>query len=109
MPQYLLGGPGETHKTINETLTFVSMNRHIMVDIVLGYRIMKEMNLYDITVKEGIISKDDDLVFPKFYWESTCSLDWAKQRVNQFKHERKTPYLQWVNLLWKMIKLSFTN
>ena len=66
---FMLGGPGETEETILETFDFI--DEHIfeedMVHITEGIRIIPNTELYDIAVKEGVISKNDSVIDPMFY------------------------------------------
>ncbi|MCB2197290.1 MAG: radical SAM protein [Bacteroidetes bacterium] len=66
---FMLGGPGETEETILETFEFI--DEHIfeedMVHITEGIRIIPNTELYDIAVREGVISKNDRVIDPMFY------------------------------------------
>lgn len=66
---FMLGAPGETEDTILETFDFI--DEHIfeedMVHITEGIRIIPNTELYDIAVKEGVISKNDSIIDPMFY------------------------------------------
>ena len=63
----LLGGPGETRQTVEETLAFVSTLNLDALKITLGIRIYPQTKLAKVAVQDGLIEADDDLLFPKFY------------------------------------------
>jgi radical SAM superfamily enzyme YgiQ (UPF0313 family) len=63
----LLGGPGETRQTVEETLAFVSTLNLDALKITLGIRIYPQTKLAKVAVQDGLIGPDDDLLFPKFY------------------------------------------
>ena len=66
---FMVGGPGETEGTILETFDFI--DRYIspedMVHITEGIRIIPDTQLYDIALKEGVISRNDSVIHPMFY------------------------------------------
>ena len=76
----LLGGPGETNETVEESLEFAD-NLHLdMLQITVGLRIYPQTPLAQTAVAEGLISPDDDLLLPSFY--ITPSLrDWLPNRI----------------------------
>src|SRR6056297_1632621 len=66
---FMIGGPGETKETIFETFNFI--DRYIspedMVHITEGIRIIPDTQLYDIALKERVISRNDSVIHPMFY------------------------------------------
>ena len=85
----LLGGPEENKKTVEESLEFAdSLNLEAM-KITTGIRIYPYTHLAHIAIKQGIISPDDDLLFPKFFmapdldeWLQTTVGVWTDERPN---------------------------
>ena len=85
----LLGGPEENKKTVEESLEFAdSLNLEAM-KITTGIRIYPYTHLAHIAIKQGIISPDDDLLFPKFFmapdldeWLQTTVSVWTDERPN---------------------------
>ncbi|MFZ5563417.1 MAG: B12-binding domain-containing radical SAM protein [Thermodesulfobacteriota bacterium] len=63
----LLGGPGETQQTVNESLAFIESLNLDAVKITCGIRIYPETQLARQAVAEGVIAPDDNLLFPRFY------------------------------------------
>jgi len=83
----LLGGPGETRATVEESLTFVDSLNLEFVKITTGIRIYPYTALARRAVEEGLLESDDDLLYPKFYltrgledWLRTTVADWLKDR-----------------------------
>jgi radical SAM superfamily enzyme YgiQ (UPF0313 family) len=63
----MLGGPGETKDTVEETLAFVSVLNLDALKITIGIRIYPQTKLAKVAIQDGLIGPDDDLLFPKFY------------------------------------------
>ncbi|MBW2407092.1 MAG: radical SAM protein [Deltaproteobacteria bacterium] len=83
----LLGGPEENKKTVEESLAFADSLGLEAMKITMGIRIYPHTNLARIAIKEGIITPDDDLLFPKFYM--TPNLDeWLQSTVSAWMNGR---------------------
>jgi radical SAM superfamily enzyme YgiQ (UPF0313 family) len=63
----LLGGPGETGETIEETLRNAEGLDRTVLFFFCGIRIYPHTRLYEIAVREGQIAETDDLLEPVFY------------------------------------------
>ena len=63
----LLGGPGETRESVEESLVFADSLELEAVKITLGVRIYPHTSLAKMAVDEGVISYHDDLLLPRFY------------------------------------------
>lgn len=63
----LLGGPGETRETVEESLAFARSNPLDALKITAGIRIYPHTALAAIALAEGLITPDDDLLQPRFY------------------------------------------
>jgi len=63
----LLGGPGETRQSVEESLTFADSLPLDALKISIGIRIYPHTALAQTAVADGLISPDDDLLLPKFY------------------------------------------
>ncbi len=63
----LIGAPGESRETVEESVEFLSRRSPMMVDFCLGIRLMPHTPLFEIAVREGVISADDPLMEPRFY------------------------------------------
>lgn len=66
---FIFGGPGEDETTINETFEFIDrfIAEDDMVHITEGLRIYPSTPLYNLALKEKMISKDQSLLDPQFY------------------------------------------
>lgn len=76
----LLGGPGETKKTVTESLDFADSLGLDTVKLTAGIRIYPGTRLREAAVAKGMIAKDDDLLFPKFYIEENIG-DWIRETI----------------------------
>lgn len=89
---FLVGGPGETRQTLEETLAFAQwrLERGDAVYTTVGLRIYPGTTLHRIAINEGVVEKDATLLAPTFYFSPTLSLDDAVIRLKQFasKHHR---------------------
>ena len=63
----LIGAPGENRQTVDESIEFLSRRSPLMVDFCLGIRLMPHTELFEIAVREGMVSADDPLMEPRFY------------------------------------------
>jgi radical SAM superfamily enzyme YgiQ (UPF0313 family) len=89
---FLVGGPGETAKTLEETLKFAEwrLNRGDAVYLTVGLRIYPGTTLQRIAISEGVIATEDDLLDPTFYFSPSLSFDDAVARIKSFarRHPR---------------------
>jgi len=92
----ILGGIGETEQTLNETFENSKKLQHTVFFPFIGMRIYPKTELYDIAVKEGLISKGETLK-PVYYISKDCNLDTLKEKAAQtgkrwvFPDEEKNP------------------
>jgi radical SAM superfamily enzyme YgiQ (UPF0313 family) len=80
----LLGGPGETRETVEETLAFAESLRLDSLRITVGIRIYPGTSLARRAVQEGMISGEGDLLFPRFYLAPGLE-PWIQERVARFE------------------------
>jgi anaerobic magnesium-protoporphyrin IX monomethyl ester cyclase len=80
---FLIGGPGETHETIEETLAFV--RRHVargkrppytMAHFYFGMRVYPGTRLWDAAIRDGFIAPESDPL--RFLWYVSPRLDLAR-------------------------------
>jgi radical SAM superfamily enzyme YgiQ (UPF0313 family) len=64
---FLLGGPGETPETLEETLTGIGRLERAAHFLFPGMRIYPHTRLYEIALAEGKIAADQDLTMPAYY------------------------------------------
>jgi radical SAM superfamily enzyme YgiQ (UPF0313 family) len=83
----LLGGPGETEKTALESLEYADSLSLELMKVTTGIRIYPHTLLAYEAAKEGLIKKDEDLLFPKFYISKSIG-QWLPETVNKWLSNR---------------------
>lgn len=85
----LLGGPGETKESVEQSLAFADSLDLDTLKVTIGIRIYPNTKLAKIAAKDGLISKNDDLLLPKFYvvkeieeWICDTVKSWMNSRPN---------------------------
>jgi radical SAM superfamily enzyme YgiQ (UPF0313 family) len=63
----LLGGPGETKESVDESLAFAKSLRLDSLKVTVGIRIYPGTPLARTALQEGVITPGDDLLWPRFY------------------------------------------
>ena len=83
---FLVGGPGETPDTLEETLAFAAwrLNRGDAVYLTVGLRIYPGTTLHRIAISEGVVEADASLLDPTFYFSPNLSFDAAVDRLRRF-------------------------
>jgi hypothetical protein len=83
---FLLGGPGETQETVEETVSFAEQNlnwsRSLSI-FMTGIRILPNTDLAKRAVEEGLLPADSDLLEPAFYFSPQVSEQWVLDRINR--------------------------
>lgn len=83
---FLLGGPGETPETIEETLRFVEndlAHPSCLPIMMTGIRILPGTEMEQIAIDERAIAPGHDLTVPTFYFSSRVDEDWVLDRINR--------------------------
>ena len=80
----LLGGPGETRETVEESLAFADSLDVESLKVTVGVRIYPETPLAATARAEGIIAPEDDLLLPRFYLAPPLR-DWLPERVAAYR------------------------
>ena len=83
----LLGGPGETQKTVNESLLFADSLGLEAMKITIGIRIYPYTALARTAIEEGLIDADENLLFPKYYLFKDLE-GWLRKTVNDWMENR---------------------
>jgi len=83
----LLGGPGETKASVEESVAFADSLPVNIMKIAPGIRIYPFTSLAKQALSEGMITPDDDLLFPKFYVVPELE-DWLLEAAGQYMAER---------------------
>lgn len=70
---FMIGGPGETEETIMETFKFIDeyIAEEDMVHITEGIRTIPNTELFDIAIKEEVVTKEMSVINPMFYVSPT--------------------------------------
>lgn len=113
---FLVGGPGETAQTLEETLRFAEwrLNRGDAVYLTVGLRIYPGTTLQRIAISEGVVSNEDTLLDPAFYFSPGLSFDAAVTRIKSFSrnHPRfmfsadsRSPLLPWLTRAASVFRL----
>jgi radical SAM superfamily enzyme YgiQ (UPF0313 family) len=85
----LLGGPGETRESVEESLAFADSLGLDLLKLTVGIRIYPGTALERAAREEGTIAADDDLLFPRFYLAAGLE-PWLLPRLSEWMSSR--PY-----------------
>jgi radical SAM superfamily enzyme YgiQ (UPF0313 family) len=113
---FLVGGPGETPATLEETLRFAAwrLGRGDAVYLTVGLRVYPGTTLQRIAVEEGVVAADDPLLAPTFYFSHALDIDAAVARLRAFaaQHPRfmfsadsRSPLLPYLTRLASVLRL----
>jgi radical SAM superfamily enzyme YgiQ (UPF0313 family) len=83
---FLVGGPGETADTVEETLAFAAwrLERGDSVYLTVGLRIYPGTTLHQIALAEGVVPDGSTLLDPTFYFSSAIHFDATVARLRKF-------------------------
>ncbi|HYU54332.1 MAG TPA: radical SAM protein [Gemmatimonadaceae bacterium] len=83
---FLVGGPGETPRTVEETLSFAKwrLERGDAVYLTVGLRIYPGTTLHRIAINEGVVPATSSLLDPTFYFSSELEFDATVARLKRF-------------------------
>jgi anaerobic magnesium-protoporphyrin IX monomethyl ester cyclase len=86
---FLIGGPGETPDTIEETLAFAAnrMRAGDAVYVTVGLRVYPGTTLHRIALAEGTVASGDSLLAPTFYFPRDLGLAHTVGRLRVFASE----------------------
>lgn len=82
----LLGMPGETRETVEQSLAFAASLEIEAMRVTSGVRVYPESPLHERLVREGVLAPDDDLLQPYFYVEPHLA-DWLPERLARCREE----------------------
>jgi radical SAM superfamily enzyme YgiQ (UPF0313 family) len=83
----LLGGPGETRGSAEESLAFADSLGLEAVRVTTGIRIYPHTQLARTAVEEGAIKPEDNLLFPRFYLAEGLG-GWLEETLTRWKATR---------------------
>lgn len=83
---FLVGGPGETPHTLEETLEFAAwrLRRGDAVYLTVGLRIYPGTTLHRIAMDDGVVDAGASLLDPTFYFSPGLGFDAAVDRLRRF-------------------------
>jgi hypothetical protein len=83
---FLVGGPGETPETIEQTLDFARwrLQRGDAVYVTVGLRIYPGTTLHRIAIAEGVVPAGSALLDPTFYFSSALLFETVVARLKRF-------------------------
>ena len=83
----LLGGPGETKDTVEESLSFADSLNLDALKITVGLRVYPQTPLATIALAEGVIRPGEDLLAPRFYLAAELR-EWLPERIAAYNTSR---------------------
>lgn len=83
----LLGGPGETRDTAEESIVFAESLPLETLKATVGIRIYPDTPLARLAAAEGVIAPQDDLLHPRFYIARGLG-EWLQERIERWAAAR---------------------
>jgi hypothetical protein len=83
----LLGGPGETGATVEQSLVFTDSLKLDSLKISAGARIYPDTPLAKQAIEKGMVASPRELLFPRFYLEEGLG-DWLRDTLKQWASMR---------------------
>jgi radical SAM superfamily enzyme YgiQ (UPF0313 family) len=83
----LLGSPGETRESVEESLVFADSLKFDTLKITAGVRIYPHTSLARKAIEEGMIVSHDELLFPRFYLAKGLG-DWLPETLKNWAATR---------------------
>jgi len=77
----IFGGPDETHETAAEGLENIKRLNHCVVFASIGVRIFPDTPIYKRSLSEGVISAEDDLIEPTFYFSKSIEIPRLHEQI----------------------------
>jgi radical SAM superfamily enzyme YgiQ (UPF0313 family) len=87
----LFGGPGEDEETIEESFQLMDQVDPTAVIAMLGIRIYPGTELEKISVSQGVIRLDSNLIYPYFYISPTLGV-----RLSEIIQEKALARKRWI-------------
>ncbi|MDA3791856.1 MAG: lipid biosynthesis B12-binding/radical SAM protein [Desulfobacula sp.] len=86
---FMFGGPKETQATVLEGLKNIERLEKCAVFVFSGIRVLPQTGIHKIAVKEGIISDDNNLLKPCYYFSPLVDKNWMDIKIKEAFHRRK--------------------
>jgi len=84
MIECVLGGPGETEKTLEESLAFLHKVKPTLTLLNAGIRILPEAPIYQIAAEEGLVKDPSELLLPKYYFSKDIAPETLYRRIDTY-------------------------
>ena len=81
----IFGGPGESERTVTETIDLMDELRPTAVIALTGIRVLPGTGMVEIALRDGQIDADDNLLHPKFYISPSLAGDLI-ERIESYAH-----------------------
>lgn len=79
----IFGVPGETEKTVNEGLKNIGMLKKSIIFAYSGLRILPGTSLHRRAVRDGVISRDQDLLRPIYYFSPDMDVETMNRTIEE--------------------------
>lgn len=83
----LLGGPGETKKSVEKSLGFADSLKLDVLRLSAGIRIYPDTQLAETAKKQGVITSKSNLLYPHFYLSQGLE-GWLPERLKEWQASR---------------------
>jgi len=83
---FILGGPGETRETVDETLRFIESelcDPRCVTILMTGVRVLPGTAMAALALRDGLVTRDHDYAAPTFYVSPNVEEDWIVARVQR--------------------------
>lgn len=80
---FIFGGPGETDATVREGLANIRKLVDGVIFIYSGIRVLPGTSLYKVAIEEGVLSADDPLLEPVYYFSPNVNIDEMNKLIEQ--------------------------
>jgi radical SAM superfamily enzyme YgiQ (UPF0313 family) len=80
---FIFGGPGETDATVKEGLANIRRLEEGVIFIYSGIRVLPGTSLYKVAIQEGVLSADDKLLEPVYYFSPEVNIDEMNMLIEQ--------------------------
>lgn len=80
---YMFGGPGETKETVLEGIENIRNLEQTANFMFMGIRILPGTGLMKIAEREGLITRETDIIEPIYYISKDLDRDWLEQTLTE--------------------------
>ena len=77
----IFGGPDETHETVSAGLKNIEALKNCVVFGSIGIRVFPDTPIYQRALQENVISENDDLIEPTFYFSDQIEIDKLHEQI----------------------------